>query len=126
MKRGEGELVGECSDIDDIIVIRKDGIMQVSKVSQKAFFGKDIIHVAVWKRGDERTVYNCIYLDGATGRSMMKRFNVPAITRDREYNITKGTPKSRILYFSQPQRRGRDCDGIPAGQCAAEEAEARR
>ena len=100
LKRGEGELVGECSDIDDIIVIRKDGIMQVSKVSQKAFFGKDIIHVAVWKRGDERTVYNCIYFDGATGRSMMKRFNVPAITRDREYNITKGTPKSRILYFT--------------------------
>ena len=100
LKRGEGELVCECSDIDDIIVIRKDGVLQVSKVSQKAFFGKDLLHVGVWKRGDERTVYNCIYLDGATGRSLIKRFNVPAITRDREYNITKGTPKSRLLYFT--------------------------
>ena len=100
LKRGEGELVSDCSDIDDVIVIRKDGVMQVSKVSQKAFFGKEILHVGVWKRGDERTVYNCIYLDGASGRSMIKRFNVPAITRDREYHITKGTPKSRILYFT--------------------------
>ena len=74
--------------------------MQVSKVSQKAFFGKDIVHVGVWKRGDERTVYNCIYSDGSSGRSMIKRFNVPAITRDREYHITKGSPKSSLLYFS--------------------------
>ncbi|MDA0913095.1 MAG: DNA gyrase/topoisomerase IV subunit A [Bacteroidetes bacterium] len=100
LKRGEGELVCECSDIDDIIVIRNDGVLQVSKVSQKAFFGKDLLHVGVWKRGDERTVYNCIYLDGTSGRSLIKRFNVPAITRDREYHITKGTAKSRILYFS--------------------------
>ena len=64
MKRGEGEFLCDCSDIDDIIVIRKDGIMQVSKVSQKAFFGKDLLHVGIWKRGDDRTVYNCIYLDG--------------------------------------------------------------
>ena len=74
--------------------------MQVSKVSQKAFFGKDLIHVGVWKRGEDRTVYNCIYFDGDSGRSMVKRFNVPSITRDREYHITKGTPKSRILYFT--------------------------
>ncbi|MDE0871175.1 MAG: DNA gyrase/topoisomerase IV subunit A [Flavobacteriales bacterium] len=100
MKRGEGIFIGECSDIDDIITIRKDGIMQVSKVSQKAFFGKDLLHVGVWKRGEERTVYNGIYLDGASGRSMIKRFNVPSITRDREYNITKGSPKSRILYLT--------------------------
>ncbi len=100
LKRGEGEFVSDCSDIDDIIVIRKDGVMQVSKVSSKAFFGKDILHVGVWNRGDERTIYNCIYLDGETGRSMMKRFSVTSITRDREYPITKGTPRSRILYFT--------------------------
>ena len=100
MKRGEGEFLCDCSDIDDIIVIRKDGIMQVSKVSQKAFFGKDLLHVGIWKRGDDRTVYNCIYLDGASGRSLIKRFSVPAITRDREYSLTKGTPNSRILYLT--------------------------
>jgi topoisomerase-4 subunit A len=100
LKRGEGEYVCDCSDIDDIIVFRKDGVMQVSKVSSKAFFGKDILHVGVWNRGDERTIYNCIYLDGETGRSMMKRFSVTSITRDREYPITKGTPRSRVLYFT--------------------------
>lgn len=100
LKRGEGEFVCDCSDIDDIIVFRKDGVMQVSKVSSKAFFGKDIIHTAVWKRGDTRTTYNVIYLDGATGRSMVKRFNVKSITRDKEYHVTKGTPKSKVLYFT--------------------------
>lgn len=100
IKRGEGDLVGECSDIDDIIVIRKDGVMQVSKVSPKAFFGKDIWHVGVWKRGDDRTVYNCIYSDGASGKSMMKRFNVISITRDREYHLTKGSPNSKLLYLT--------------------------
>ncbi len=100
LKRGEGEFVCNCSDIDDVIVFRKDGVMQVSKVSSKAFFGKDIIHVAVWKRGDIRTTYNLIYLDGASGRSMVKRFNVKSITRDKEYYVTKGTPKSKVLYFS--------------------------
>ena len=64
--------------------------MQVSKVSSKAFFGKDIIHAAVWKRGDTRTTYNVIYLDGALVESMVKRFNVKSITRDKEYPITKG------------------------------------
>ena len=100
LKRTEGEYVCDCSDIDDIIVIRKDGVMQVSKVSSKAFFGKNILHVGVWNRGDERTIYNCIYLDGATGKSMMKRFSVTSITRDREYHITKGSARSRILYFT--------------------------
>ena len=74
--------------------------MQVSRVTSKAFFGKDIIHVAVWKKGDVRTTYNAIYLDGASGRSMVKRFNVRSITRDRGYPITKGTPKSQVLYFT--------------------------
>lgn len=100
LKRGEGEYVCDCSDIDDIIVFRRDGVMQVRKVSAKAFFGKDIIHTAVWKRGDARTTYNLIYIDGASGRSMVKRFNVKSITRDKEYFVTKGTPKSKILYFS--------------------------
>jgi len=100
LKRGEGKFICDCSDIDDIIVFRQDGVMQVSKVSTKAFFGKDIIHVAVWKKGDARTTYNVIYHDGFTGRSMVKRFNVKSITRDREYPVTKGTPKSKLLYFS--------------------------
>ncbi|MGB1384685.1 MAG: DNA gyrase/topoisomerase IV subunit A, partial [Flavobacteriales bacterium] len=100
LKRGEGELLGDCSDIDDIVVFRRDGVMQVSKVSSKAFFGKGLLYAAVWKKGDKRTTYNVVYLDGATGRSMVKRFNVTSITRDREYPITKGTPKSKILYFT--------------------------
>ena len=100
LKRGEGEFICDCSDIDDVIVFRKDGTMQVSRVTSKAFFGKDIIHVAVWKKGDVRTTYNAIYLDGASGRSMVKRFNVRSITRDRGYPITKGTPKSQVLYFT--------------------------
>ena len=100
LKRTEGELLGDRSDIDHIIVFRRDGVMQVSKVSSKAFFGKDLLYAAVWKKGDKRTTYNVIYLDGATGRSMVKRFNVTSITRDREYPITKGTPKSKILYFT--------------------------
>lgn len=100
MKRGEGEFVCDCSDIDDIIVFRKDGKYSVSKVSQKAFFGKEILHVGIWKKGDDRTVYNAIYLDGASGRSMVKRFAVTSSTRDKEYDVTKGTPKSRVLYFT--------------------------
>ena len=100
LKRTEGELLGDCSDIDDIIVFRSDGTMKVSKVSSKAFFGKNLLYVAVWKRGDKRTTYNAIYLDGATGKSLVKRFNVTSITRDREYPITKGTPKSKLLYFT--------------------------
>lgn len=101
LKRGEGEFVCDCSDIDDIIVFRKDGTMIVTKVSSKAFVGKNIIHVWVWKKGDKRRVYNAIYRDGkANGKTYVKRFNVTSITRDREYPITKGTPGSEVLYFS--------------------------
>jgi topoisomerase-4 subunit A len=100
LKRGEGKFVCDCSDIDDVIVFRKDGIMKVSRISSKAFFGKNIMHVAVWKKGDIRTTYNAIYFDGKSGRSMVKRFNVKSIIRDREYYITKGTPKSKIWYFT--------------------------
>lgn len=94
------EYVCDCSDIDDIIVIRKDGVFSVSKVKDKAFFGKDILHVAVWKKGDSRTVYNCVYMDGTTKVSYVKRFSVTSITRDREYNITQGTKGSQLIYFT--------------------------
>jgi topoisomerase IV subunit A len=100
LKRGESEFVSDCSDIDDIIVFREDGVMIVTKVSQKAFVGKNIIHVAVWKKGDKRTVYNLIYQDGKAGRAYVKRFSVTSITRDREYPITKGSPGSIVHYFT--------------------------
>jgi topoisomerase-4 subunit A len=100
LKRGEGEFVCDCSDIDDIIVFRRDGTMIVTRVSQKAFVGKDIIHVWVWKKGDKRRVYNLIYRDGKAGKVFLKRFNVTSITRDREYPVTKGTAGSEVLYFS--------------------------
>lgn len=94
------EFVCDCSDIDDIVVFRKDGNFQVTRISEKVFVGKDIIHVDVWRKGDERTTYNLAYLDGKSGRSMVKRFNVKAITRDRDYDLTKGSKNSRLLYFS--------------------------
>lgn len=94
------EFVADCSDIDDIIVIRKDGKMLVSRIAEKTFVGKDILHVDVWRKGDERTTYNLVYLDGKTGRSMAKRFNVTAITRDKEYELTKGNKLSKITYLS--------------------------
>ena len=94
------EFVTDCSDIDDIIVFRKDGKYQVTKIADKTFVGKGITHVAVWKKGDERTTYNAIYSDGKTGKTFVKRFNVKAITRDREYDITQGNPRSKLLYFT--------------------------
>ncbi|MDF1672924.1 MAG: DNA gyrase/topoisomerase IV subunit A [Vicingaceae bacterium] len=100
LKRSDSEFVADCSDIDDVIVFREDGTMMVSKISQKAFFGKGIIHVGVWKKGDKRTIYNLIYQDGNTGPSMMKRFAVTSITRDKEYPLTKGTAGSKVLWFT--------------------------
>ncbi len=94
------ELVGECSDIDDIIVFRKDGTMQVSKVADKAFVGKDLIYIAVFKKNDERTIYNVVYRDGKSGSTFMKRFPVTGVTRDKQYDLTKGAKESQILYFS--------------------------
>ncbi|MEO6253886.1 MAG: DNA gyrase/topoisomerase IV subunit A [Ferruginibacter sp.] len=94
------ELVAEVSDLDDIIAFTKGGIMKVVKVSDKVFIGKDILHVAVFMKNDERTTYNMIYVDGKTGISFAKRFNVTAITRDKEYDLTKGTDKSRVHYFT--------------------------
>ena len=94
------EFVVDCSDIDDVIVFRQDGKFVVTRIADKTFVGKDIIHVDVWKKNDERTTYNLIYLDGKTGRSMVKRFNVTAITRDKEYDLTTGEKHSKLLYFS--------------------------
>ncbi|MFM7731626.1 MAG: DNA gyrase/topoisomerase IV subunit A, partial [Flavobacteriales bacterium] len=100
LKRDEGEFVCDCSDIDDIIVFRRDGKMMVKRVESKTFVGKDILHIAVWKKDDKRTIYNLIYSDGKKGGAMMKRFAVTAITRDKEYELTKGSPGSEILHFS--------------------------
>lgn len=94
------ELVGECSDIDDIIVFRADGTMLVTKVADKKFIGKDVLHVGVWKKNDERTIYHMIYQDGSRGPYYMKRFAVTGITRDKEYDLTSGTKGSRVEYFS--------------------------
>ncbi len=94
------EFVTECSDIDDIVVFRSDGKCVVSRISDKVFMGKDIIHVDVFRKNDERRVYNMIYLDGKSGRSMVKRFQVLAVTRDKEYDLTKGTQGSKVHYFS--------------------------
>ncbi len=95
------ELVCDCSDIDDILTIRKDGSFQVTKVDEKVFAGgKDIIHIAVFKKNDSRTIYNLVYRDGKTGAAMMKRCAITGITREKEYNLTKHNQNSRILYFS--------------------------
>ncbi len=94
------EYVADCADIDNVIVFRKDGNMMVTKVDSKTFVGKDIIHVAVFKKNDKRTVYNMIYRDGRSGPSYMKRFNVTGVTRDKEYNLTAGNKASIIHYFT--------------------------
>ncbi len=94
------EFAFECSDLDNIIVFRKDGVMMVTKVAEKTFVGKNIQHVAIFQKNDDRTTYNMIYLDGKTGVVYAKRFNVTGITRDKEYELTKGNPNSKVLYFS--------------------------
>ena len=95
------EYVTDCSDIDDVICFTKEGKMIVTKVDDKKFIGKDIIHVAVFKKKDKRTIYNLIYRDGKNGASYIKRFAVTSTTRDREYDITQGKKGSEILYFSE-------------------------
>lgn len=94
------EFLFDCSDMDDIICFTKRGIMKVVKVGDKIFIGKDIIYIAIFKKNDERTTYNMIYVDGASGVSYAKRFNVTGITRDKEYDLTKGSDKSKTLYFT--------------------------
>ena len=96
----DAEFVCDCSDIDDVIVILKDGRYVITKVSDKAFFDKNIYYIGVFKRNDERTIYNVLYRDGRGGAIMMKRCAIKSITRDKEYDLTKGTPKSEILYMS--------------------------
>ena len=92
------KFVCDCSDIDDIIVFKKDGTMMISRIDDKKFVGKNIIHVAVWKKGDERTIYHLIYADLGTKKNYVKRFAVKSITRERDYQLTK-TDKAKILYF---------------------------
>ncbi len=94
------EFICDCSDIDDIIAFRKDGTVTVVKMADKVYVGKDIIHIAVFRKGDDQTIYNMIYQDGAKGNVMMKRFIIDGVTRDKEYDLTKGTKGSKILYFS--------------------------
>jgi topoisomerase-4 subunit A len=94
------EYICDCSDLDDIIVFRKDGKMVVSRVQEKLFAGKDILYVDVFRKNDERKVYNMIYMDGKTRIAYAKRFNVMGITRDKEYDLTTGAPNSKILYFT--------------------------
>jgi topoisomerase-4 subunit A len=90
----------ECSDLDDIIAFAKNGIMKVVKVTDKVFIGKDILHAAVFQKNDERTTYNMIYTDGKGGMSYAKRFNVTGVTRDKEYNLTRGDEKSKVHYLT--------------------------
>jgi topoisomerase-4 subunit A len=94
------EAVNDCSEIDDIIVFFSTGKMMITKISDKKFVGKGIIHADVWKRGDTRTIYHMMYQDGLGGPTMMKRFYVNSITRDTEYDLTRGTKGSKLLYFS--------------------------
>ncbi|MCF6308757.1 MAG: DNA gyrase/topoisomerase IV subunit A [Flavobacteriaceae bacterium] len=94
------EYVTDCSDIDDVIVFTEEGKMMVTKVGSKTFVGKNIIHVAIFKKKDKRTIYNLIYKDGARGATYVKRFAVTSITRDKEYDLSKGTKGSKVLYFS--------------------------
>ena len=94
------EFVCNCSDLDDIIIFYKDGKFKVTKVADKIFVGKNILHVQVFKKNDKRTIYNCVYRDGKQGDYFIKRFNVTAMTRDKLYDITQGTPGSRVIYFT--------------------------
>lgn len=95
------EYIADCSDIDDVIVFFASGRMMVTKIADKKFVGKNIIHAAIWKKGDKRTIYHMIYRDGAEGGpTLMKRFAVNSITRDKEYDLTKGTKGSKLYYFS--------------------------
>ena len=99
-KEDNAEFICDCSDLSEIIVIHKDGKYMVTKVTEKAFFGKDILYVGLFDRNDQRTIYNVIYREGKTAVSYAKRFAVTSVTRDKEYDITQGTPGSQILWFT--------------------------
>ena len=96
----KAEYVMDCADIDDVIAFTKDGKFKVVRIGEKVFVGKNILHTAVWKKGDDRTTYNMIYSDGKTGRSFAKRFNVTSITRNKDYDLTAGNKNSRVSYFT--------------------------
>ncbi|MBT1696922.1 DNA gyrase/topoisomerase IV subunit A [Fulvivirgaceae bacterium PWU4] len=101
LKRDEKtEYICDCSELDNVIAIRKDGKVMVSKIQEKGFMGKDIMFAGVWKKGDDRMVYNVIYSDGKSGRTFAKRFNLPGVTRDKEYDLTQGHPNSKLHYVS--------------------------
>lgn len=101
LKRDDkNRFVADCSELDNVIVIRKDGKALVSKVQEKAFMGKDILYIGLWKKADDRMTYNVVYADGKSGRTFAKRFNLPGVTRDKEYDLGQGTPNSKILYVS--------------------------
>lgn len=99
-KDDNGEFICDCSDLSEIIVFNRSGKYRVTKVADKAFFGKDIIYVGIFNRGDTRMTYNVIYLDGASGVHYAKRFAITGITRDKEYDVTTGTPGSKVLWFT--------------------------
>ena len=99
-KDDNGEFICDCSDLSEIIVIHKDGRYVITKVSEKAFFGKDLLYVGLFERNDQRTIYNVIYREGKTSVSYAKRFAITGVTRDKEYDITQGTPGSQILWFT--------------------------
>ncbi len=118
------ELIGEVSDLDDIIAFAKNGVMKVVKVSDKTFIGKDILHVAVFQKGDERTTYNMIYMDGKSKMSYAKRFNVTGVTRDKEYDLSKGSENSKVHYFkSNPNGEAEVVRIILTPGCAAKKKE---
>jgi topoisomerase-4 subunit A len=94
------EYICDCSELDDIIAIRKDGKAFISRIKEKVFMGKDILYIGVWKKGDDRMVYNLIYSDGKSGKGFVKRFTMPGVIRDKEYDLTQGHPNSRIYYVS--------------------------
>ncbi len=94
------EFICDCSELDDVIAIRRDGKALVSRISEKVFMGKDILHIGIWKKGDERMVYNMIYSDGKSGKAFAKRFTMPGIIRDKEYNMDQGNPNSKVHYLT--------------------------
>ena len=96
----KAEFVQNCSDLDDVIIFYKDGKYKVTKIADKVFIGKGVLHVQVFKKNDKRTIYNVVYRDGRDGPCYIKRFNVTSITRDKEYNITQGVEGSKIMYFT--------------------------
>lgn len=108
-KDDNGVFVGECSDLSEIVVIGKDGRYKITKVSDKAFFGENLLYVGVFNRNDERTIYNVIYRDGKESLYYAKRFSITSVTRDKDYNITQGTDGSTILWFSANHNGEAEC-----------------